>query len=70
LRDDVVEAAIGFDDRIVLLKREREIEAVVGRMIEVDCQTRRLGREMAHRNGDPEPAPLSERRRPRRIPRA
>lgn len=54
LADPVVETPVGGDDGALLLNREGEGEAVVGRMTKVDRQTRSGGGQLAHRmrNGD------------------
>ncbi len=47
----VMEPPIGRDDRILLLNRKREIEAVVDRMVEINRQSGGGSGELTHREG-------------------
>ena len=52
LVDDVEKALVGGDDGILLRKREREVETIVSRMIEIARQTRRRSGEIANCHGN------------------
>jgi hypothetical protein len=61
---DLVKSLIGGENGMLLLQGEREAEAIIGRMIEIEGRTRRGRSELP----EPRPAPPSARPRPPQNP--